>query len=207
MSTAPRSVSPSLIEFVFDTIRGVTHLVLSGTLERYPNLRLIVPHAGGTLPFLVDRIGLLATRFVPTGARVHQPPPAHTSSGSCELAISANPHAIGSLVQLVPISQILCGSDWPALTEEDVSALIQGLVNNPLLQPTSATTVLVLALGLNISIFGPADVPRSSAHVVAELVGLIVTIVVVYAVVFVALEWVVCQAASETVRRIGGLGV
>jgi hypothetical protein len=68
-------------------------------------------------------------------------------------------------------------------------------------------TVLVLALGPNISIFGLVDVPRSSAHVVAELVGLIVTIVVVYAVVFVALEWAVRQAASETVRRIGGLGV
>ena len=37
---------PALIEFVFDTTRAVTHLVLSGTLERCPDLRLIVPHAG-----------------------------------------------------------------------------------------------------------------------------------------------------------------
>ena len=38
--------APPLIEFVFDTTRAVTHLVLSGTLERCPDLRLIVPHAG-----------------------------------------------------------------------------------------------------------------------------------------------------------------
>jgi hypothetical protein len=50
-------------------------------------------------------------------------------------------------------------------------------------------TVLGLALGLNISIFGLVDIPRSSAYVVAELDGLILAIVVVYAVVFVALEW------------------
>ncbi len=43
----------------------MTHLILGGTLERCPGLRLIVPHAGGTIPFLVDRISLLAARFVP----------------------------------------------------------------------------------------------------------------------------------------------
>ena len=50
-------------------------------------------------------------------------------------------------------------------------------------------TLLGFALGLNISIFGLVDIPRSSAYVVAELVGLILAIVVVFAVVFVALEW------------------
>jgi 6-methylsalicylate decarboxylase len=54
-----------LIDFVFDTTRAVTHLVLSGTLERSPDLRVIVPHAGGTIPYLADRIDLLASRFVP----------------------------------------------------------------------------------------------------------------------------------------------
>jgi hypothetical protein len=56
-------------------------------------------------------------------------------------------------------------------------------------------TVLVFALGLNISIFGLVYIPRSSAYVVAELVGLILAIVVVYAVVFVALEWPARHAA------------
>jgi predicted TIM-barrel fold metal-dependent hydrolase len=60
--------APSLIEFVFDTTRAVTHLVLSGTLERCPDLRLIVAHAGGTIPYLADRIGLIASRFVPGAA-------------------------------------------------------------------------------------------------------------------------------------------
>ena len=57
-------------------------------------------------------------------------------------------------------------------------------------------TLLGFALGLNISIFGLVDIPRSSAYVVAELVGLILAIVVVYAVVFVALEWPARHAAS-----------
>jgi 6-methylsalicylate decarboxylase len=126
----------SLIEFVFDTTRAVTHLVLSGTLERCPNLRLIVPHAGGTLPFLVDRIGLLAARFVPgAGERAPAGVKAYLQRLYYDLAISTNPHALAALLQLVGPSHLLFGSDWPALTETEVQSLIQTLLANPLLQP------------------------------------------------------------------------
>ena len=44
-----------MIEFIFDTARAVTDLILSGTLTRHPEMRVLVPH-GGTLPLLADRI-------------------------------------------------------------------------------------------------------------------------------------------------------
>jgi predicted TIM-barrel fold metal-dependent hydrolase len=126
----------SLIEFVFDTTRAVTHLVLSGTLERCPNLRLIVPHAGGTLPFLVDRIGLLSRLFVPgAGERAPAGVKAYLQRLHYDLAISTNPHALAAVLQLVGTSHLLFGSDWPALAEADVEHLIQSLRDNPLLHP------------------------------------------------------------------------
>jgi 6-methylsalicylate decarboxylase len=87
--------APPLIEFVFDTTRAVTHLVLSGTLERCPDLRLIVPHAGGTIPYLADRIDLIAPRFVP-GATERAPAgvKAYFRRLCYELAISTSPHAV-----------------------------------------------------------------------------------------------------------------
>ena len=128
--------APSLIEFVFDTTRAVTHLVLSGTLERCPDLTLIVPHAGGTIPVLVDRISLLAARFVP-GTTTHAPAgvEAYFKRLYYDLAISTNPHAVASVLQLVGPERLLYGSDWPALDEADVHTLIQVLDGNPLLQP------------------------------------------------------------------------
>ena len=39
-----------MLEFMFDTTRAVVNLVLNGTLERSPDIELIVPHAGATLP-------------------------------------------------------------------------------------------------------------------------------------------------------------
>ena len=128
--------APSLLEFVFDTTRAVTHLVLSGTLERCPDLRLIIPHAGGTIPFLVDRISLLAARFVPgTPARAPAGVEAYLSRLYYDLAIATNPHAVASVLQLVGPERLLYGSDWPALDEADVQNLIQDLGSNALLQP------------------------------------------------------------------------
>ena len=128
--------APPVIEFVFDTTRAVTHLLLSGTLERCPDLRLIVPHAGGTLPFLADRIELLAARFVPDATtRAPAGVKAYLRQLYYELAISTSPHAVASVLQLVGPEHILFGSDWPALDETDVESLIQALLNNPLLQP------------------------------------------------------------------------
>jgi predicted TIM-barrel fold metal-dependent hydrolase len=61
-----------MIEFPFDTTRAVTNLVVSGTLERCPNVRIIVPHAGGTLPFLARRIDGMVSRLS-LAASVPQP--------------------------------------------------------------------------------------------------------------------------------------
>jgi predicted TIM-barrel fold metal-dependent hydrolase len=45
-----------MLEFMFDTTRAVSNLILNGVLERYPDLQFIVPHSGAALPILADRI-------------------------------------------------------------------------------------------------------------------------------------------------------
>lgn len=45
-----------LLGFPVDTTIAAARLVFSGVLERYPNLRLILSHLGGTLPFLAGRL-------------------------------------------------------------------------------------------------------------------------------------------------------
>src|SRR5262245_31368705 len=47
-----------IVEFVADTTRCVTNLLYSGTLERYPSIRYIVSHAGGTVPYIAARIAI-----------------------------------------------------------------------------------------------------------------------------------------------------
>jgi predicted TIM-barrel fold metal-dependent hydrolase len=47
-----------MLEFLFDTARTIVDFILSGAAERYPDVRVIVPHMGGVLPLLADRVEL-----------------------------------------------------------------------------------------------------------------------------------------------------
>ncbi|SEP38744.1 amidohydrolase family protein [Amycolatopsis saalfeldensis] len=55
-----------MIEFLFDTARTIVDFILSGAARRFPGLRVIVPHMGGVLPLVADRVELL--RSVTGGA-------------------------------------------------------------------------------------------------------------------------------------------
>ena len=46
----------SCLGTVFSSTLGVTRLILSGIFDKVPDLRMVVPHLGGTLPYLITRI-------------------------------------------------------------------------------------------------------------------------------------------------------
>jgi 6-methylsalicylate decarboxylase len=47
-----------MLEFLFDTARAFADLAFAGVPGRFPGIRWIVPHGGGVLPLLVDRMQL-----------------------------------------------------------------------------------------------------------------------------------------------------
>ena len=49
-----------MLEFFFDTTRAVVDLVLNGIIAAYPDVQLIIPHAGATLPLVADRVSAFA---------------------------------------------------------------------------------------------------------------------------------------------------
>ncbi|MGH2893443.1 MAG: amidohydrolase family protein, partial [Solirubrobacteraceae bacterium] len=51
-----------MYEFPFETVRAVTNLIYSGTLERHPRIRFQLAHLGGAVPFLAHRLASLADR-------------------------------------------------------------------------------------------------------------------------------------------------
>jgi predicted TIM-barrel fold metal-dependent hydrolase len=116
---------PFLIEFVFDTTRAVTNLLYSGTLERCPEIRIIAAHAGGTVPFLAYRIsmGQIMLSGVPQGALTY------LKQLHYDTALSANPNALRSLLELVDTSQIHFGSDYPFAPEMALFLATQSIQN------------------------------------------------------------------------------
>jgi len=100
-----------MMEFIFDTARAVTNLILTGTVKRYPGVRIVVPHAGGVLPILVPRIhGILKVVRKPED-RVD------VFGGFRNLYYdTAGPSIMQQLLPLLNITDdthLVYGSDWP----------------------------------------------------------------------------------------------
>ena len=51
-----RQSMTAVMEFFFDKARAIVHLLLSGTVARYPKIKFIVSHAGGVLPPMIERV-------------------------------------------------------------------------------------------------------------------------------------------------------
>ena len=99
-----------MIEFIFDTARAVTGLILAGTLDRYPELRIIVPHGGGALPLLADRIQLFVLASAPQAPALD--PMASLRGLYYDLAGTPLPRQVPALLRLVGPGQLLYGSDF-----------------------------------------------------------------------------------------------
>jgi len=120
---------PSLYEFTFDTTRLVVNLLYSGTLDRYPNVRLILSHAGGTVPYLTRRLTFGPTIGSYLKARAPRNLIASLRQLYYDVAMSASPYALPSLLALVDPSHILFGSDYPFMPEPAVADNVAGLAD------------------------------------------------------------------------------
>ena len=108
-------IPDSVVEFGTDTARTIASLVFSGAADRWPDIKFIFSHAGGTMPFLIERFEVLArapqaARMVPNGVK------AALRRFFYDTAQTSNPAAMGGLRQLVETSQILFGTDFPFRT-------------------------------------------------------------------------------------------
>ncbi|TFY77957.1 hypothetical protein EWM64_g6060 [Hericium alpestre] len=54
-------VLPLALGFPFETTAAVTRLILSGLLDRHPNMRILLAHAGAALPLLSSRLASCIT--------------------------------------------------------------------------------------------------------------------------------------------------
>ena len=115
------------LEFPFDTLRTIVSLVTSGTTTRFPNIRFIFSHGGGALAGVYGRVAGLDNarafkgRF-PAGMR------AELARLFYDTASLNGEPTVAALLDIVPASQILLGSDYPLAGAPPTAAMIERAV-------------------------------------------------------------------------------
>jgi aminocarboxymuconate-semialdehyde decarboxylase len=95
-----------------ETTVTAAHLVMTGTMERHPGLRIMLAHGGGAILALRGRLRH-AHSFQPQArARLTEPPEASLRRFLYDTVVH-DPGLLRALVETVGAEHVLCGSDHP----------------------------------------------------------------------------------------------
>jgi predicted TIM-barrel fold metal-dependent hydrolase len=123
-------IDASMLEFMFDTTRMLTNMVFTGAKKRFPQIRMITTHAGGTVPYLVTRLQTLQLTFGPGPDRTPltaEEVKAGFASFYYDLTAGTSRAQLGAIRELVPASQLLMGLDSPYMPEWSFGPAIRDL--------------------------------------------------------------------------------
>jgi len=129
----------AVIEVPHDTTRTITSLLLTGSFMRYPDIKWLFSHAGGTIPMMAGRIAAFydhnpkTKEFAPNGVMVE------LAKLHYDTANATSVPAMAALLKLTSASNVTYGTDYPyfptdqnknlqklGLSGADVSAIERG---------------------------------------------------------------------------------
>lgn len=112
----------SVLDFLFETTQMAVNLVANHTRRRFPNVRVILSHGGGFLPYAAERIKL-------AGERGEGPDPAEFRLALrrfyYDIALPTSPNAIRTLAEVADPRRILFGTDWPGRETSQVGQVVR----------------------------------------------------------------------------------
>lgn len=153
-----------MVEYIFDTARTVTDLLMAGVLARHPNMAVIVPHCGGALPVLADRVNEFMKLFLGPGEEPAADAVEQLRRLHYDIAGPAFPRQVPALLELVDPDQLLYGSDYcwtpPPVAATHIAAL------DATAPPVDGVTWRSLTTANAVRLFpGSPDDRRHAGHV------------------------------------------
>lgn len=101
-----------LVGFPFDTTLAVARLCFAGMLRELPNIRWIVAHAGGAIPYLAERLDNGYRDFAEDRAHIDDLPSAYLKRLYYD-TVTFSPHVLRLLRDWAGADHMAMGSDYP----------------------------------------------------------------------------------------------
>jgi len=100
------------VGFMFDTTLAITRMIFEGFFDRYPNMKIIASHGGGTLPYLVGRFEKGDEVEIPSRRQMKRKPTEYLRHIYYD-CITYNLGALQYLISVVGAERVMFGTDWP----------------------------------------------------------------------------------------------
>lgn len=110
---------PVLTDLLLDTVRAAVNMVIRGVPKRFPNLKFILSHGGGFLPYSAYRTANLAPIVDPSFD--YDEVLDGLSSYYFDTALASSPSSLPSLLKFARPGHVLFGSDWPYCLDKSVT--------------------------------------------------------------------------------------
>ncbi|MGW7313332.1 amidohydrolase family protein [Streptomyces sp. NPDC054854] len=121
-----------MCDFLLDTTRAAVNMISKRTLDRFPDISVILPHAGGFLPYIATRLQALG-RFCDPPV---DPGTVRDHLGRFHYDTAGPMASAATLLAHVPPERILFGTDWPAAPADTVTDLaLPALDSDPAFTP------------------------------------------------------------------------
>lgn len=101
-----------LVGFLFDTTLAAEKIVFSGVAERFPQIRWVLSHLGGAIPYIAERADRGFHAFKECRAKIEKPPSEYLKRFYYD-TVNFDPLALQLAIDFAGGEHILAGSDYP----------------------------------------------------------------------------------------------
>ena len=103
-----------IVGFMFDTTLAVARMCFDGMFREFPNIRWIVAHLGGAVPYLMERMDNGWRDFSECRAKIDELPSTYLKR-LCYDTVNFNPHMLNLVREMIGSDHMVMGSDYPHL--------------------------------------------------------------------------------------------
>ncbi len=101
-----------LIGFTMDTTLAAAKLVFSGVVERFPNIRWVLGHLGGAIPYLAERLDRGFHAFADCRVNIDRPPSEYLRKFYYD-TVNFDVNALRLALEFCGVDRLVAGSDYP----------------------------------------------------------------------------------------------
>jgi aminocarboxymuconate-semialdehyde decarboxylase len=103
----------ALVGFLVDTTLCITLLMFEGVLEKFPNIKFVLGHLGGTIPYIAERIDRGYEAYPEVRKNLAQKPSYYFKRNCYYDTVAFEPNALQFAINFAGADHVMLGSDYP----------------------------------------------------------------------------------------------